>query len=138
MTRQVWRRPGVWAATIALIGVTAGGVAQAAGPYAYLFGVNEYGAHACTTQTRTASTTLAPYIEVEVTSYSPSSNPGLFFYGSYTNCQPYSGASDAYIQKPGGGYYAIYTNDHPGNLLKLTGETGPYETGTLTKGYWKT
>ena len=134
---QFWRRPAVWASAVAIIGVTAGGVAQAAGPYAYLFGINGNGEVACTTQTRTGAG-LAPYIEVQLTSTSPSGNSSLWFFGDKTNCAPYPNANVNAAVTVGTGYHAIYVGDQVGNPLKLAGETFPYETGTLVKGYWKT
>lgn len=117
---------------IAILGATA----FAAGPYAYDFGINGGGAVACTSQTRTASTTLAPYIEVELTSTSPSSNNSANFTAANTNCVKLSNANWQDVVR-GDGYYSIYAGDYAGQNLKLMGGTGPFQSGTLVEGYWK-
>ena len=109
---------------------------MAAGPYSYSFTIPGYDGVACSARTVTASSTLAPYIEVELNSTSPSNNKNANFTAANANCVQLSGAQWINVSV-GSGYQAIYANDKAGQSIKLMGGTGVFEGKTTVTGNWK-
>ena len=113
-----------------------GSAAMAAGPYSFSFTIPGYDGVAFTSRTVTASSTLAPYIEVELTSTSPSNNNNANFTAANANGVMLSGAQWLNVSV-GSGYQAIYAGDTAGQSIKLMGGTGILEGQTTVTGNWK-
>lgn len=106
------------------------------GPYAYEFTVGGNGNVACTTQTRTASETLAPEIYMELTAVIPkTSGYSGNFTAANTNCQALTGFQEVTDTE---GYQYVYANDYVGNHIKLIGGTALYQAQSEFEGNWET
>lgn len=131
---------GKRALAVATVGgalVAAGAVAFAAnGPYSFQFYIppNSY---ACTAQTRTASSALAPLIVVNMTKISGGGSQYAHFTAANTNCARLNGANTLNIQA-GTGNHGIDVNDHAGQSIKLQGGTSLFQGGATVYGNWST
>ncbi|MHB1505325.1 MAG: hypothetical protein ACYCOS_03855 [Sulfobacillus sp.] len=135
--KNLLRRVGIPLVSVGIAVLIGGAAAFANGPYSYDFGINGAGGVACTSQTQTASSTLAPYIEVELTGISPSGQTTANFTAANTNCSMLSGANWQGVIL-NNGYYAIDVNDTSGQSIKLMGGTSVFQTSITVQGYWKT
>lgn len=106
------------------------------GAYAYEFTVGGNGNVGCTTQTRTASSTLAPDIYMELTAVIPtSSGYSGNFTAAHTNCEGLTGFQEVTDTE---GYQYVYANDYAGEHIQLEGGTALYQAQSEFKGNWET
>jgi hypothetical protein len=141
--RSVSKRAGtVVALTAGLLGLLAP-AASASGPYSYYFGIGGGGGVNCTEQVRTASSALAPYIEVLLTgvsSPSTSTQTTANFTASYSGaCQQIVGADwgAVAITSATNDYTSIDVQDYAGDSIKLMGGTGFFQPSITVSGEWK-
>lgn len=133
MRRRFLKRSGTALALAAMIVAVTGSLAFASQAY-YSFTIPGNGGVACTTQTETA-TTIAPYIEVEITGESPSGQTTANFTAANTNCAQLNNAQWQ-VATLGAGNVSIYVDDTQGQSIKLMGGTGLAQPQSTVSGYW--